>query len=78
VSFDHWDLIPREDFESIEEWHADSDRKYLVGILSFETLRQKSWWRDHNTSLILMPDPIIENLDLKQLKKKSLELAGVF
>jgi homoserine dehydrogenase len=77
VSFDHWDLIPREDFESIEEWHADSDRKYLVGVLSFETLKQKNWWRAHNTSLILMPDPIIESLDLKELKKKSLELAGV-
>jgi homoserine dehydrogenase len=77
VSFDNWDLIPREDFVSIDEWHADSARKYLVGLLPFKVLRESSWWRENNTSLILMPDPIIENLDLQELKKKSLELAGV-
>jgi homoserine dehydrogenase len=77
VSFDHWDLIPREDFVSIDEWHADSARKYLVGLLPFKVLRNGSWWRENNTSLILMPDPVIENLDVQELKKKSLELAGV-
>jgi homoserine dehydrogenase len=77
VSFDQWDVIPREDFVSIDEWHSDSDRKYLVGILPFRVLREKNWWREQNTSLILMPDPVIESLDVQNLKKKSLELAGI-
>jgi homoserine dehydrogenase len=77
VSFDQWDVIPREDFVSIDEWHSDSDRKYLVGILPFRILREKNWWREQNTSLILMPDPVIESLDVQNLKKKSLELAGI-
>jgi homoserine dehydrogenase len=77
VSFDQWDVIPREDFVSIDEWHSDSDRKYLAGILPFRILREKNWWREQNTSLILMPDPVIESLDVQNLKKKSLELAGI-
>jgi homoserine dehydrogenase len=77
VSFDQWDIIPREDFVSIDEWHSDSDRKYLVGILPFRILREKNWWREQNTSLILMPEPVIESLDVQNLKKKSLELAGI-
>src|SRR5207342_1976834 len=36
VSFDDWDIIPREQFEWIEEWHAEQDRKYLVGVIAFE------------------------------------------
>src|SRR6516225_3966682 len=43
VSFDDWANIPRERFEWIEEWHAESDRKYLVGVLAFEELAQKNW-----------------------------------
>ena len=77
VSFDDWKYIPREHFETIEEWHADADRKYLVGIIPFKELREQNWWRENNTSLILMPDPIIESLDVRKLKKMSLELAGI-
>ena len=39
-------------------------------------LKKENWWRENNNSLILAADPIIENLDLRNLKKKSLELAG--
>jgi homoserine dehydrogenase len=77
VSFDDWKFIPREKFEWIEEWHANADRKYLVGVLPFKELRQSTWWRENNTSLILTPDPIIEDVEIRKLKKKSLELAGV-
>src|SRR5260370_40192643 len=35
VSFDDLKYIPKEKFEWIEEWHADKDRKYLVGVLPF-------------------------------------------
>jgi homoserine dehydrogenase len=77
VSFDDLKHIPRDNFEWIEEWHANEDRKYLVGVLKFSELKQNNWWKENDTSLILAPDAIIEDLELRKLKKKSLELAGV-
>lgn len=77
VSFDDWKYIPKDKFEWIEEWHAETDRKYLVGVLSFDELRSSKWWRENNTSLILSPDAIIEDVEIRKLKKKSLELAGI-
>jgi len=77
LSFDDWKHIPREEFEWIEEWHAQEDRKYLIGVLHCQKLVQFDWWKQNNTSLILTPDPIIDNLDIIHLKKRSLELAGV-
>jgi homoserine dehydrogenase len=77
VSFDDWKYISKEDFEWIEEWHADAERKYLVGVLHVSKLIEGSWWKENNTSLILATDPIIDNLDIIKLKKKSLELAGI-
>lgn len=77
ISFDDWDFVPRDDFEWIEEWHAGEERKYLVGVIAFEKLQKNSWWKENNTSLILAADPIIESIELRSLKKKSLELAGI-
>lgn len=77
ISFDDWKYIPREKFQWIEEWHAESDRKYLVGVLHFAELAENTWWKENNTSLILTPDPVIEDVEVRKLKKKSLELAGI-
>jgi homoserine dehydrogenase len=77
LSFNDWKQIPREKFEWIEEWHANSDRKYLVGVIHQQHLKSGNWWKEDAISLIVMPDPIIDNLDIIQLKKKSLELAGI-
>lgn len=77
VSFDDWKYIPRERFEWIEEWHAEDDRKYLVGVLHAEQLIGQDWWKQDRLSLILKPDAIIEDIEIRNLKKKSLELAGV-
>jgi homoserine dehydrogenase len=77
ISFDDWKHIPRENFEWIEEWHSREERKYLVGVLPFSELVTQTWWREHNTSLILTPEPVIEDTELRKLKKKSLELAGI-
>jgi homoserine dehydrogenase len=77
VSFDDWKFIPKDKFEWIEEWHAETDRKYLVGVLPFKELRDNSWWKENNTSLILSPEAIIEDVEIRKLKKKSLELAGI-
>ncbi len=77
ISFDDWKFIPKEKFEWIEEWHANADRKYLVAVLHYHHLIDNNWWRENNTSLILHFDPIIENMDIIKLKKRSLELAGI-
>jgi len=77
VSFDDWKYIPKEKFEWIEEWHAETDRKYLVGVLHFNEIAKNGWWRENKTSLILAPEPIIEDVEVRKLKKKSLELAGI-
>lgn len=77
LSFDDLALIPRDRFEWIEEWHARQERKYLVGVIAFEELKKGTWWKENNTSLILAPDPIIEDVEIRKLKKRSLELAGL-
>jgi homoserine dehydrogenase len=77
LSFDDWDFIPREKFEWIEEWHADAKRKYLVGVIAFSELKKEKWWKENNTSLILTPEPVIEDVEIRKLKKKSLQLAGI-
>ncbi|MFY7901127.1 MAG: homoserine dehydrogenase [Chitinophagaceae bacterium] len=77
VSFDDWKYIPKEQFEWIEEWHAEAERKYLVGVINVQHLFTQTWWKENGTSLILSPDAIIENMDVIKLKKRSLELAGI-
>ena len=78
VSFDDMQYIPRDRFEWLEEWYAQEERKYLVGVISFQELKNNNWWKENNTSLILTPDPVIEDVEIRKLKKKSLELAGIF
>jgi homoserine dehydrogenase len=77
LSFDDLKYIPKEKFQSIEEWHADNDRKYLIGVIHFQDIKGHTWWRENGTSLVLTPDAIIEDMDVRKLKKKSLELAGL-
>src|SRR6202020_176517 len=77
VSFDDLKYITKEKFQWIEEWHAETDRKYLIGGIHFREIAQESWWKDNKTSLVLTPEPIIEDVEIRKLKKKSLELAGI-
>jgi homoserine dehydrogenase len=77
ISFTENNSIPKDQFEWIEEWHSGQDRSYLSGVIHFEKLLTTDWWKQDGISLILTPDPIIENVELRSLKKKSLELAGV-
>ncbi len=77
ISFDDIALVPKEEFEWIEEWHANEDRKYLVGVIAFSKLKNSNWWKENNNSLILTPDPVIEETETRKLKKRSLELAGI-
>jgi homoserine dehydrogenase len=77
LSCNDWKWVPRELFEWIEEWHANADRKYLIGVIHQPKLLSSTWWKENGNSLILNPDPIIDNLDLIHVKRKSLELAGI-
>ncbi len=77
ISFTDWKYIPKERLEWVEEWHAEEERKYLVAVLPFAELRQYTWWKENGTSLILTPDSIIEDLEIRNVKKRSLELAGI-
>lgn len=78
VSFDDLSQIPRDKFEWIDEWHSQETRKYLSGVISFAELKNSSWWKENNTSLILLPEPVVEETETRKLKKRSLELAGLF
>ena len=77
VSFDQLSYIPRDEFEWIDEWYVQEDRKYLAGVIAFSKLTQNNWWNENNTSLILFPEPVIEEIETRKLKKRSLELAGI-
>ncbi len=77
ISFDDITKVPRGKFEWIEEWHAQEERKYLVGVISFTELKENDWWKQNNTSLIVAADPVIEDIEIRKLKKKSLQLAGI-
>jgi len=76
VGFRDWKHIPKDDFESIEEWHSNDQVNYLIGIIHFDKLQKSQWWKQDGVSLVLTSDPLIESLDVERLKKRSLELAG--
>jgi homoserine dehydrogenase len=78
LSYDEPAFIPKERFEWIDEWQAEENRKYLFGVISFAELKENTWWKENSTSLILLPEPIIEETATRQLKKRSLESAGIF
>lgn len=77
VSFESLDNIPKREFNSIEEWHSGNERSYLIGTIPYQSLKNDNWWRTNNTSLILMPNNIVENAEVDELKKMSLSLAGL-
>jgi len=77
VSFSSLDQVPKERFACIEEWHLGAERKYLVGVIQLESLRRETWWKEKDISLIAYPDPVIEDMETRKLKRRSLQLAGV-
>jgi homoserine dehydrogenase len=77
ISFASLKNIPKEEFEWIEEFFNGQERSYLIGVINFNKLVKDNWWKQEGISLIALPDSIIENLDVRNLKKRSLELAGI-
>jgi homoserine dehydrogenase len=77
ISFEDLANIPKEEFASIEEWHSGNERSYLIGTIPYKSLIHRDWWKTNNNSLILMPNNIVENTEVNELKKLSLSLAGL-
>lgn len=77
VSYIHEQAIDKNSFEWIDEWHVRDDRKYIIGVIANGELKNSSWWKQNGNSLILLPEPVIEDIDTRLVKKRSLELAGV-
>lgn len=77
LSFEKGYAIPRKKFVWIEEEHTGPNRNYLIGVLPIAVLQNETWWKENQISLIVMPEPVIEDLELIRLKRKSLKLAGL-
>lgn len=77
VSIDDIVKIDRNDFEWIEEWHNEFNYSWLIGVVHAQKLYDDEWWKKSGISLIACPNAIIENLDYKNISKRSLQLAGV-
>ncbi|MEY5045983.1 MAG: hypothetical protein RL713_1208 [Bacteroidota bacterium] len=77
ISFTDLKNIPKEEFNTIEEWHSGNERSYLIGTIPYTSLLHRDWWKTNKTSLILMPNNIVENTEIDELKKLSLSLAGI-
>ena len=77
ISFNEIKDIPKKEFEWIEEAYNGQDRSYLIGVIHFNKLVTDTWWKHQGISLIALPDAIIENIEIRNLKKRSLELAGI-
>jgi homoserine dehydrogenase len=77
ISYDDLKKIPKDDFEWIEEYHSGRERSYFIGVIHFEKLVKNKWWKQQGVSLILAADAVIEDIEIRNLKRKSLELAGI-
>jgi homoserine dehydrogenase len=77
ISYDDLNKIPKHEFEWIEEYHSGQERSWFAGVIHFTKLLKEDWWKQPGISLILTPDPIIEDIELRKIKKRSLELAGI-
>ncbi|MFM2359233.1 MAG: hypothetical protein RLY16_1226 [Bacteroidota bacterium] len=77
VRFEANELINESNFEAIEEWHQEAHSNWLVGIISAEKLLYENWWYQPGVSLIACENPVIDDLEYRKIRKRSLELAGV-
>jgi homoserine dehydrogenase len=77
VSFDSWKAVDIDDFEYLEEMNCRQGRQHLVGVISFQKLQAATWFKKPGISVILWPEAVLENLELRKLKQQSLDLAGV-
>ena len=77
VSIDDIAKVDRNDFEWIEEWHNEYNYSWLIGVVHAEKLFASQWWKQPGVSLIACPDAVVENIEYRNISKRSLQLAGV-
>lgn len=77
ISSDDINKVNKDDLEWIEEWHNGFSHSWLIAVVDANKLFTSDWWKQERVSLILCPEPIIENIDYKMISRRSLELAGV-
>lgn len=77
ISFPDVRAVDKEKFEWIEEFYNGLEGCFLIGVIHFNELVTSDWWKQEGISLIAMPDAIIEDIELRSLKKRSLDLAGI-
>lgn len=77
LSFPDLNAVDKSRFEWIEEFHNSPEGCYLIGAIHFNELIKDDWWKREGISLIAMPEAIIEDIELRSLKKRSLNLAGI-
>ena len=78
ISFDDWKFIPKEKFEWIEEWHAEGRTQiFIASFILIFSMKNNTGGKKIILRSYLSPEPIIEDVEIRKLKKKSLELAGV-
>ncbi|RYY44669.1 MAG: homoserine dehydrogenase [Chitinophagaceae bacterium] len=77
VSADDIEKIDKDQFAWIEEWHNEKNNNWVVGIIQSKQLQENDWWKQPGLSLILTKNPIVQNVEYREIGKKSLELAGV-
>jgi homoserine dehydrogenase len=79
ASFNNWSEVDRWDFEQVIEFHSTEERQYIIGLIHADKLRSAKWFQDPSVSIILLPDAVVEkeDVELRTLKKVSLQLAGV-
>lgn len=77
ISYSDIKSIPKHEFEWIEEYHSGPERSWFIGVIHFTKIKNNDWWKSPGISLILASDAIIEDIELKKIKKRSLELAGL-
>jgi homoserine dehydrogenase len=69
--------VAREAFEWIDEAYITNKRQFFIGVIRFDKLKAAAWLRKPQVSVLVCPNGIIESIEVRQLKKRSLELAGV-
>ncbi|CAN5765448.1 hypothetical protein BH11BAC4_BH11BAC4_07750 [soil metagenome] len=63
--------IVTDDLEWIEECRNDLHCSSAVAVTHAEKLFNNNWWKQNAVSLILLPEPIIENIDDQLMRKKT-------
>jgi homoserine dehydrogenase len=70
--------IPVDYFEHVEEWHNSLDHVSMIGVVTlnlFKKIIENN--EQYQLSIVLMPLALVNDIEVRRVKKKSLALAGI-